>query len=204
MSHRFGSKESVVENRRNFLNQIRIPSERSVFIEVQHGTKIIEGTTSLAGIGFGSSASAIKADAIFTKERNLALVVLTADCIPAIIYDRTNQILGLIHLSRHNTENSFSQIVISFMRREYNTNLSELKVFFGPSIKKGSYILSEYPDGYDLVSKNVHHLLLKGLSEENIFIDPTDTASSSDFYSHYRAARNKDEEGRFATVAMLV
>ena len=204
MDHRFGSKEEVVANRSKFLDQIRIPVERSIFIEVQHGTKIIEATTSLAGIGFYSHAAAIKADAIFTREKNLAPVMMTADCIPAIFYDRANQIIGLVHLSRHNTKEAFSQIVISFMRREYSTNLQELKVFFGPSIKKESYILPEYPDGFDLVGENMKQLLLKGIRDENIFIDSTDTAASKDFFSHYRAVRAKENEGRFASIAMLV
>ena len=204
IDHRFGQKEVVVANRRKFLDQIRVPVERSVFVEVQHSTKIIEATTSLAGIGFYSSAVAIKADAIFTKEKNLAPVMLTADCIPALFYDRASQIVGLVHLSRHNTKEAFSQIVISFMRREYNTNLQELKIFFGPSIKKESYILPEYPDGFDLVGENLKQLLLKGIRDENIFVDSIDTAVSLEFFSHYRAVRKKEDEGRFATVVMLV
>jgi copper oxidase (laccase) domain-containing protein len=204
LDHRFGQKDEVVANRKKFLDQIRIPIERSVFLEVQHGTKIIEATTSLAGIGFYSSAAAIKADAIFTKEKNLAPVMLTADCIPALFYDRANQIVGLVHLSRHNTKEAFAQIVASFMRREYSTSMQELKIFFGPSIKKESYIIDEYPEGYDLVAENINQLLLKGIREENIFVDPIDTAASKDFFSHYRAVRNKEDEGRFATVVMLV
>lgn len=204
MDYRFGVKEQVISRRKKFFHQIRIPVERTVFINVQHGTKIVEGTTSLAGIGLHSSESAIKADAIVTRERNLALVVLTADCIPAIFYDRANEIIGLVHLSRHNTKEIFSQIVASQLKRDYGANLQDLKIFFGPSIKKESYILPEYPNGYDLVSDNVNQLLLKGIRQENIFVDPTDTALDGNFFSHYRAVREKEPEGRFATTVMLV
>ena len=154
--------------------------------------------------GFNSSASAIKADAIITREKNLAVGLLTADCIPVIFFDRPNGILCLAHISRKNTGEKFVQIIISFFRREFNTNLHELKVFMGPSIKKESYILEEYPQGYDLTGENSKQLLLKGVRDENIVIDPTDTANDSNFFSHYRDSRNKENEGRFLTTTMLI
>lgn len=204
MSYAFGDREKVIENRKKFLDEIRIPMERTVFLDLQHGNKIIAATNGLAGVGFYSDATAIKADAIVTQEKNLALVLLTADCIPAILYDEENDVIGLAHLSRQNTQMGFSQTLISFLKREYRTNIQELKIFFAPSITKESYILPEFPNGYDLVSENVNQLLLKGVSEENIVIDPTNTARSQEFFSHYRSIRGGEREGRFATAVMLV
>ncbi len=204
MSYVYGEREEVLTNRKKFFTDIRIPTERSIIIEVQHGTKIIEASSSLGGTGFNSAASAIKADAIITREKNLAVGLLTADCIPAILFDRLNGILCLAHLSRKNTEERFSQILISFFRREFDTNLHELKIFMGPSIKKDSYILEEYPNGYDLTGENIKQLLLKGVREENIIVDPTDTATDTNFFSHYRESRKKENEGRFLTTTMLV
>lgn len=204
MSFEYGEKDKVVENRRVFLDEIRIPVERAVFLDVQHGTKIIRATNNLGGVGFYSQQTAIKADGIITKEKNLALIVLTADCIPAIFYDSANDVLGLAHISRHNTEAGFAQAFVSFLKRECGTNLQGLKVFFAPSIQKESYILPEYPQGFDLTGENVNQLLLKGVAEENIYVDPTNTARTFEFFSHYRSIRGGEREGRFATVVMLV
>ncbi len=204
MSYDFGDKEKVLENRRKFLEDIRIPVERAVFLDVQHGNKIIQATNSLAGVGFFSQETAIKADGIVTREKNLALIVLTADCIPAIFYDKKNEVLGLAHISRHNTQAGFSQAFVSFLKREYGTNFQELKVFFAPSIKKESYILPDYSQGFDLTGENVNQLLLKGIPEENMYVDPTNTARTFEFFSHYRSIRGGEREGRFATAAMLV
>ncbi len=204
MSYVYGEREEVLSNRKKFFTDIRIPTERAIIIEVQHGTKIIEASSSLGGTGINSAASAIKADAIVTREKNLAVGLLTADCIPAIIFDRPNGILCLAHISRKNTESRFSQILISFFRREYDTNLHELKVFMGPSIKKESYMLEEHPNGYDLIGENMQQLLLKGVRAENIVVDTTDTARDSNFFSHYRDSRNKENEGRFLTTTMLI
>jgi copper oxidase (laccase) domain-containing protein len=204
MSFKYGNRQNVIENRKNFLNKVRIPIERATFLDVQHGTKIIEATQSLAGIGFYSQESQIKADAIFTKEKNLALVLTTADCIPVIIYDYAHGVIGLAHLSRLNSGLKFAQILMSFMKREFDSSIFGLQIFFGPSIQKSSYILPDYSKGFDLTNQNIDQLLLKGIKRENIFIDSRDTAKSSDFFSHYRDMRNKVDEGRFATTAMLV
>jgi copper oxidase (laccase) domain-containing protein len=204
MSFKYGDRKSVIENRKKFFDNIRIPTERGVFLEVQHDTKIIEATHSLAGTGFYSQETAIKADALITKEKNLALVLLTADCIPAIIFDRANQILGVAHLSRHNSKLKFVQTLVSFMKRECGTNIQDLKVFFGPSIQKKSYILPDFPNGYDLIEENIQQLLLKGVRLENISFESIDTVTSSDFFSHYRVTRSKEDEARFATAVMLV
>ena len=39
----------------------------------------------------------IKADAIITKMKGIALGVMTADCVPIILYDVKNEIIGCIH-----------------------------------------------------------------------------------------------------------
>lgn len=204
MSFNFGETEDVKKSRRNFLTNLHIPSERSIFIEVQHGTKIIKGTTSLAGTGFNSKGTAIKADGIITTEKNLALVILTGDCIPVILLDKSLGLLALAHVSRLNSRLAFLQILVTLLKREFDVNPHDLQVYFGPSIKRDSYILPQYPKGYDLVGESANQLILKGVKRENITIDPIDTAINPEFFSHYRDIRSKSSEGRFATAAMLV
>jgi copper oxidase (laccase) domain-containing protein len=204
MSFAFGEKESVIENRKKFLSKIKIPSERFVFLKAQHGTKIIEATPSLAGTGIFSAETAIKADALVTREKHLALLLLTADCIPAIFYNREKEIIGLSHISRHNTRQGFSQILVSLLKRDYGIAPSSLKFYFGPSIKKESYILPQYPHGFDLIEENVNQLVFKGVIQDNIHVDISDTASLPNFFSHYRAVRKHESEGRVATILMQV
>jgi len=204
MAFSYGEKNTVIENRKAFLQKLKIPKERSIFLELMHGTKIVEVNQTLAGTGFNTCELAIKADAIFTKEKDLALIILTGDCIPAIFFDGSNQLLGVVHLSRHNTQKAFVQIVVSYLKREHKTHLQELMVFFAPSILKNSYILPDHPEGFDLVGENFDQLRLKGVKEENIYIGNVDVAKDKEFFSHYRAVRDKSPEGRSATIVMLV
>lgn len=204
MDFRFGDKNEVINNRKKFFEKLRIPYDRSVFIEVIHGTKIIKVTSSLCGVGNYSQMSALKADALITNEKNIALVLLTADCVPVIMYDNTNQILALVHVSRHNSRQAFVQKVLSNLKSEYSVNITDLKIYLGPSIKKSSYLLPDYPDGYDLIGDTLTQLQLKGAKKDNIFVDDIDTCKSDDFFSHYRSVRSKEAEKRFATVVMLI
>lgn len=203
MSYTYGEENEVKKNRKNFFKNLSIPIERVVFMDVQHGIKIINATTSLAGTGFNSGNTAIKADALITLESNLALALLTADCIPVIIRSEKMPIIALAHVSRHNSRMAFLQILVSNIKREFGIEPQTLNVYFAPSIKKDSYILPQFPKGYDLVGESASQLVLKGVKRENIFIDPIDTAINPEFFSHYRDVRNKTGEGRFITTIML-
>ena len=43
------------------------------------------------------SKSKPKADAVITNQKNLPLGILTADCVPILLYDYVNNIIGCIH-----------------------------------------------------------------------------------------------------------
>lgn len=204
MSYAFGEKEEVLKNRKDFFKKIKLPLERVVALEVMHGTKIIEATIGLAGAGIFSSETAIRADAIVTKEKNLGLFLLTADCVPAVFYDPQNSVVCLAHISRKNMQLGFAQTIVSYLHKNHGVAPSSLRVYFGPSIQKESYIIPEFSNGFDLVGETITQLTFKGVPKDNIFTDGKDTAVSDEFFSHYRDVRNKTPEGRFASVVMLV
>ena len=55
-----------------------------------HSNKVVE-------IKKNNYKTKIKADAMVTKMKGVALGVITADCVPVILYDVKNQIIGCIH-----------------------------------------------------------------------------------------------------------
>ena len=55
-----------------------------------HSAKVIE-------IKKNNYKKIINSDAMITKVKGLALGVVTADCVPIIIYDLENEIIGCIH-----------------------------------------------------------------------------------------------------------
>ena len=72
-----------------------------------------------------------KADALVTKERDLTLVVKTADCMPILVSDEEK--IGVIHIGWKGLENNIFYKTIS------KFNLSKLKISIGPHAQKCCY-----------------------------------------------------------------
>ena len=96
-----------------------------------------------------------KADALITRNKRLALVVLTADCLPVLISDHEK--IGVIHIGWKGLENRIFYKTIS------NFNLEKLKVSIGPHAQKCCYEVKE-----DLESKFRKYCLKK---ENKIYLD---------------------------------
>ena len=76
-------------------------------------------------------------DALITKIEGIALGVVTADCVPVILYDIKNKIIGCIHAGWKGTSNGIIENTIKKFRKINSKN----KIFasIGPCIGKKSY-----------------------------------------------------------------
>ena len=74
-------RKKISKNSKNIFLLNQIHSNKFVFIDKKYKSKIKP-----------------KADAIITDQVNLPIAVLTADCVPILIYDRKNKIIGCIRL----------------------------------------------------------------------------------------------------------
>ena len=57
----------------------------------------------------------INADAIITEKKNFPIAVLTADCVPILIFDKKRKIIAAIHAGWRGAYNKIIQKVIKFM-----------------------------------------------------------------------------------------
>ena len=95
-----------------------------------HSNKVVE-------INKNNFRKKIKADAMVTQMRDLALGVVTADCVPIIVCDIKNQIIGCIHAG---WKGAFSGIIDNTIKKFKRLN-SKNKIYaaVGPCIGKKSY-----------------------------------------------------------------
>ncbi len=77
-----------------------------------------------------------KTDGIFTKNRNIACAVLSADCIPILVTDKVGSFIGCMHAGWRGLK---SNIIESFFDNIFFHKRKNLKVFIGPCISKSSY-----------------------------------------------------------------
>lgn len=222
MSFRFGDDKTVVENRKRFLAKNNIDSQNHICMRCDHGEVIIAINRDTNGVGAESQEEMIEAEVLVTQEKGLALMLLTADCIPAVFYDPIEKVIALAHLNRKTIAHNLAQKTVSFLCKNFNSEPQNLHIHFGPHIDKGSYkfptpLTQETPTQLlnfieekdsvahiDLTSAFINQLNEVGVLKNKITISDIDTAISSNHFSHYKSQISKNHpQGRLATIAQI-
>lgn len=114
-----------------------IKEERIVFTEQVHGNKIKSVKASDGGsIKLGVDGSA-------TKEKNVLLVVKSADCLPILFYDSVNNVIAAVHCGFLGIIRKILPKTIKFLRKEFGCRPENLIVGIGPHISQENYQLHE-------------------------------------------------------------
>ena len=194
------------ENRQKFLNDYDMAPERTVLVYLQYaGDDYCRYLT--VGQGEGGEGitkpSNLVSDALFTRERGLALFLPIADCIGAVLYDPVNHILGLAHLGRHNLVQSGASRAIDYMHDTFGTSPADLLVWMSPAAGRESYPLHDF-DNRSLHDVARTQLSAAGVVAQNITLDERDTTIDLTFFSHSEFLKgNRKTDGRQAVVAMM-
>jgi hypothetical protein len=220
MSFRIGATQNSLGNRKQFLMDIGIDFQDHISMKCDHGAEISVVTSDTIGAGATTQEDMILAEVLVTQEKGLALMLLTADCLPVSFYDPVTQTIALAHFSRETIANLLPQKTISFLREQFDIDPPNLLIHVGPHIHTSSYsfpadthtiqsnllpFTKEKPERMyvDLISACKHQLTQFGVSLENTTVSEINTATSSDHFSHYASRTQNAPEGRIATVLML-
>lgn len=221
MSFRHGSEVEVRQNREQFLAQHHILPTQTIPLLCTNEDTIVFVSRADLEITAAGEVMPITAEALITKDTDLALFLLTADCIPAAIIDPLKKVIALAHLNRHTYRFQLASRIIARLREECESNPKDLVVHFGPHIKNESYLftlpLDTAPEpslqpfitelnnaiSIDLTTAYRTEFLAAGVLPEKLAIDLTDTATDLNYFSHYRASRDTTvPPGRMATILM--
>ncbi len=74
-----------------------------------------------------------KADAVITNQKNLPIGVLTADCVPILICDKTKHLVAAIHAGWKGAYKDIISKVIQFMIKK-GSNPINITAVIGPAI----------------------------------------------------------------------
>ena len=80
----------------------------------------------------------VNADAIITEKKNFPIAILTADCVPLLIFDKRRKMIAAIHAGWRGAYNGIIQKVIRFMLSK-GCKKEDMVVAIGPSISIKSY-----------------------------------------------------------------
>lgn len=168
-----------------------------------------------------------KVDGYVVKDKNIATLITTADCNPIIIYDTKKNIVANVHAGWKGVINKIYINAINMMKEKFESNIEDIIICIGPSIRKCCFTSKEvtfkekfisvfkYSDNYltyeednetfhiDLIEILKHELKNVGIKENNIHVaDICTRCNTEDFYS-YRAAVQSGKKD-YATMATIV
>ena len=166
-------------------------------------------------------------DGYVVKDKKIATLITTADCNPIIIYDTKQNIVANVHAGWKGVINKIYINAINIMKENFSSNIKDLIVCIGPSIRKCCFTSKEksfkdkftsvfnYSDRYleyendketfhiDLIEILKTELRNVGILDNNIYVANICTrCNTKDFFS-YRAAVQSGKKD-YATMATIV
>ena len=124
------SKKNIQKNLKLVAKKMHVKPKNLVLMHQTHSNSVIE----IKKINYRRK---IYADAMITKMRGVSLGVITADCVPIILYDSKNKIVGCIHAG---WKGAFKEIVKNtILKIKKISSPSKIYASVGPCIGVRSY-----------------------------------------------------------------
>jgi hypothetical protein len=115
---------AVSENLKIFHHHIDTMPEKTAFMHQVHGTDVIT-------VNDGGFYDAV--DGIITSEPGLALCVRVADCVPLLLYDPAENIIGAIHCGWRSLTGGIAEKAISLAGEKFGCTPDTFIAAIGPS-----------------------------------------------------------------------
>jgi hypothetical protein len=160
-----------------------------------------------------------KGDVLLTSRPGIGIGVLTADCLPVVLFDPKSHSIALAHAGWKGSVRSVVRRAAKMMKSRFKTKIENLVAYLGPSAKSCCYEISndfaiklrgvsascvtsrDKKLFFDLPELNASQLVKLGLKEENIISEHNDCTICNHHYCSYR--RSGHGAGRQATVVVL-
>lgn len=202
---------SLVQRNRRLLAEAMQVEEHALFLPSQvHKTRIVHVTPST------TKEELQDTDALITAYRDICIAVMSADCVPIVLFDRKNNVVAAVHSGWRGTVARILEKTLNEMHARYGTTGDHVVAGIGPSVSQESYEVGEevitavqaafdvHQDllihtvqskaRLDLWNANRHQLLAFGVPEKNIEVSNLCTVVHNQFFFSAR----KGDTGRFA------
>lgn len=199
--------ENIQENRARVARTLNVSTDQLLSLYQIHSADVL-----IIEHPF-SSEHRPKGDAMVTKQKNIALGVLTADCTPVLFCDPVAQIIGAAHAGWKGAVGGVLEATIDKMIK-IGANRHNIHAEIGPTIAQKSYEVSLdfqqnvlaidslaasfFADGIDANHKqfNLPSYVADRLKRQNIasiFDHKVDTYTTENLYFSYRRSCHKKE-----------
>lgn len=199
-------KQNVDKNRQTVANIMEYKNEDLVYMNQVHGNNV-------QIVDINSPKLIENCDGIITKEKNLPLMVMVADCIPILFFDEIQGVIAAVHAGRNSTFLKIAQITANKMINELGCNANNIKVIFGPSIHSCCYEVSDellnivktsfgekFCIGKNIDLQGINIKLLEEVGIRHINVSNICTKCSNEPFFSFR---KNPKTGRFAGIISL-
>ena len=214
----FNKKKRVLENLNSISKKINSGFKKIILLNQVHGNKFYFIDKKLK-----SQKNKFKGDALITDIRNTPIGVLTADCAPILIYDKSKKMISAIHAGWKGAYKGIVKKVVNFMLKK-GCSVENMTAVIGPCISMKNYeIKNDFIDKFIKKDKknkiffnkignktyfNLNKYInyqLKCLNVKNIEIINKDTFNiKNNFFSARRSISRKESDyGRNISIIMI-
>jgi YfiH family protein len=130
------SDDNVCQNRVLFLESLGASNQEGGLWPVAQVRQIHSAITHRVD---NSSAHTLAGDGMITNVPGLLLAIKTADCVPVLIADGKQHVVGAFHAGWRGTVGRVVEKGIGEMRRQFGSAPGDLRAAVGPSIRKCCY-----------------------------------------------------------------
>ena len=211
-------KKDVHKNLKIIRKKIKSKSNKIVLLSQTHSNKFfyIDKKSKIKNKKF-------EGDALITNKKSMPIGILTADCVPILLYDEKNKMIAAIHAGWKGAYKGITQKVIKFMIKKGCTT-KNITAAIGPCITFKNYeIKQDFIKKFIKKNKNNRiffkkignknffnlnkyiHYQLKSLDIKKIDIINKDTFDiKNNFFSARRSiSRNENDYGRNISIIMI-
>jgi polyphenol oxidase len=130
-------KGMIHTNRQLLATAMNVDVTKLFFPSQVHLTRIVNVTNAT------SKEELMETDALITNERRLCIAVMSADCVPVLLYDRVNAAVAAIHSGWKGTVARILEKTLHAMQATFGTNGKDVIAGIGPSVSQDSYEVGE-------------------------------------------------------------
>ena len=210
------NKRNILKNLNYVSKKMSIKRNKLILMHQTHSAKVIKVTKK-------NYKQKMDSDALITRVRGLVLGVVSADCVPIIIYDFKNEIIGCIHAGWRgafsgilkNTVNKikklspdseiFASVGPCIGKKNYEVDLNFYRKFLNRSYKYKKYFSHKNKNKkyFDLRSFVADKLLALKVKVDHVNHDTF--RENTNFFSYRRSFKLKQNDyGRCISVVRLI
>jgi len=210
-------KKNVLKNLKIVSEKIGCSKGKLLLLHQTHSNKFI-----FIKKNYKFNKKKIKADALITNVKKVAISILTADCAPILFYDKKKKIIGAVHAGWRGAYKRILLKIVKYLLKK-GSSLKDLYFVIGPSIAQKNYEVGiKFKEKFfnqDLKNKKYFKYMkkriffslnnyikdqLKDLRIKNIEIIKKDTYNrKNNFFSYRRSKKDNHDYGRNISVIMI-